>query len=66
MESYPSVIHMVVYYDHDANSIDGKGWCVEFSDSETTNRFGTFAGAMAYMDLFANSLKNSKTVKQSL
>lgn len=66
METYPDSLHIIMYYDSEAASKDGFGWCVEFSDAETTNRFGTLAGAIAYINLFADLLKNSKTVKYPL
>lgn len=40
--------HLIVYFDNDMNASDGKGWCVESSDSEMTVRFGTMDGALAY------------------
>lgn len=40
--------HIVVYFDGDMKSSDGKGWCLESSDSEMTVRFGTMDEALAY------------------
>jgi hypothetical protein len=38
----------MIYFDSIAESLDGKGWCLESSDSEMTVRYGTLAGALAY------------------
>jgi len=43
-----NVNHIVIYFDRDLSERDGRGWCVESSDSEMTVRFGTIAGAFAY------------------
>lgn len=42
--------HLIIYYDQDMNLSDGRGWCLESSDSETTVRFGTLAGVLAYAE----------------
>lgn len=55
----PACKHITIYYDEQMVECDGYGWCVEFSDSETTNRFGTLEGAIAYARLSKEWLENS-------
>lgn len=62
METYPKTLHIVIYYDEAMASADGNGWCVEFSDSDTTTRFGTYAGALAYAGRFEDTLKSATPV----
>lgn len=45
-----SVNHIIIYFDPEMNESDGRGWCLESSDSETTVRFGTLAGVLAYAE----------------
>jgi len=40
--------HLIIYFDPEMEASDGKGWCVETSDSDMTVRYGTMAGALAY------------------
>lgn len=48
MTTQPNTNHLMIYFDSIAESLDGKGWCLESSDSEMTVRYGTLAGALAY------------------
>lgn len=57
METYPKCLHVVLYYDDEVARADGMGWSVEFSDSETTTRFGTLASALAYIERFETTIK---------
>jgi len=52
----PTGLYVLVYYDED---LDGLNWCVEFSDSESTTRFGTMAGALAYVQQFEDALRQT-------
>lgn len=60
MNEYPQVNHIVIYHDKETEELDGKGWCVEFSDADTTNRFGTISGALAYASLFRDWLEHDR------
>jgi len=60
MIHYPNALHIIIYYDEDPAIADGNGWCVEFSDSDTTTRFGTYAGALAYASRFEEPLRVAK------
>jgi hypothetical protein len=48
MNCHPSGNHIIIYYDAAMDAADGRGWCVEASDSDMTTRFGTMAGSLAY------------------
>jgi hypothetical protein len=53
MNETPTVC--IFYYDNDMKSVDGKCWCVKFSNSSTTNRFTTIGDAqMFFMDNYWN------------
>lgn len=47
-ETGVSTNHIIIYFDTQCAEIDGRGWCVDTSDSEITERFGTFLEATMY------------------
>jgi len=59
MDIYPNCQHIVVYYDHQMHLADSNGWCLEFSDSETTNRFNTLDLLLQYLSSFESWLSDN-------
>lgn len=59
-----AVNHLTFYFDAVADDIDGKGWCVEFSDSSSTIRFETFLQATFYAQQFTPWLLGTNKEKE--
>ena len=64
MNTEIAVNHITLYFDAVAEDIDGKGWCVEFSDSDITVRFQTFLQATIYTQNFTPWLLGDTKEKQ--
>lgn len=50
--------YITIYHDEEMEASDGRGWCLESSDSEMTVRFGTLAGVLAYASTEESWMRN--------
>lgn len=66
MDSDLASPHLTIYYDRECAERDsGRGWCLETSDSEITERFGTFLEATMFAARYTGWLMGISRQEQS-